>query len=596
MDNYIKNMKLIKERFNGVFPENLQVDLEIEKKIIRERIEYDTQWMQAVELSVQNIGIIFVYGFGQGIGIADLFERYPDRLFVIYEPNNISFQYALRQYDLTPILEWPRLLWLSVGENQLNLLFSKLSTHIQEELAFVPLRHYLEHDIEELHQMREKFMKHYVAFVSNHNTREHFKKLWLENTLYNISEFSKYPEIFDLENRFTDQTAVIVASGPSLQEDVEWLKKIKNHAIVIASGSSIQFFDKNQIKPHLVALLDGNEINGQIFSSNIASQTPLMVASRGYQDVVNKREKHVIYSFLNHDAITQYVLGLDSNRKYLRSTITVVGTAIQTAIIMGAKRIVLFGQDLSLHNGSYYAPGVNHTKGEEISPDHPQKNLKVKNVKGGYNETTLSLMLMKDDIENLIKSYPEIEFVNTTAHGAEVIGTTWISAKDMYEKLESERSVSERLIEDCLEQMEASPLIDLPKFEEKLNFLIESLQRAREEATQIKRLLSKGRDQARMKPAKAWDLLAKAEERWSVLTNQEWFNVIFEAFIPVAMMEFDRILPIIVNEQEVRKKSDLMHQHLGELLTAMTESIPESIDIITEAIIRSRIARGENTR
>ncbi|WP_336782140.1 motility associated factor glycosyltransferase family protein [Paenibacillus illinoisensis] len=600
MDNYTNNMKLIEDRFNGFFsnelPENLLDDVEIERTIIRERIEYDTQWMQAVELSVQNIDIIFVYGFGQGIGIADLFEKYPDRLFVIYEPNNTSFQYALKQYDLSPILEWPRLLWLSVGENQLNLLFSKLSTHIQEELAFVPLRHFLEHDIEEMNLIREKFMKHYVAFVSNHNTREHFKKLWFENTLYNISEFSKYPEIYELENRFKNETAVIVASGPSLQEDVEWLKKIKNHAIIIASGSSIQFFQKNNFKPHLVTLLDGGEINDQIFSSDIANQTPLMVASRGYHGVVNKKKKNVVYSLLNQDSITQYVLGLDTKRKYIRSSYTVVGTAIQTAIILGAKRIVMFGQDLSYHNGSYYAQGVNHSAGEEISSDNLEKKLKVKNVKGGYNETTLSLMLMKDNIEKLIESNPDVEFINTTAYGAEIIGTTWTSAKKMYESLKSERSVPESLIEDCLDQLDGSPLIELPKFEAKLKFLIDVLVGAKEEATQIKKLLSKGRDQARIKPMKAWDLLAKAEEKWSVLTNQEWFNVIFEAVIPVAMLEFDRILPVIVNEQDVRKKSDLMHQHLGALLTAMVDSIPESIEILREANNRSQTVREGNIR
>lgn len=595
MDNYIKNMTLIKERFNGVFPnelsENSQDDLEIEKTIIRERIEYDTQWMQAVELSVQNIGIIFVYGFGQGIGISDLFERYPDRLFVIYEPNNTSFHYSLRHYDLTPILEWPRLLWLSVGENHLNLLFSKLSTHIQEELAFVPLRHYLENDIDELHRMREKFMKHYVAFVTNHNTREHFKKLWFENTLYNISEFSKYPEIYELENRFKNETAVIVASGPSLQEDVEWLKKIKNHAIVIASGSSIQFFQENNFKPHLVTLLDGGEINDQIFSSDIANQTPLMVASRGYHGVVNKKKKNVVYSLLNQDYFTQYVLGLDAKRNYIRSSYTVVGTAIQTAIILGAKRIILFGQDLSYHNGNYYAQGVNHSVGEEISSDNLEKKLKVKNVKGSYNETTLSLMLMKDNIEKLIESHPDVEFINTTAYGAEIIGTTWAPAKKMYENLKNERSVPESLIEDCLYQLDASPLIELPKFEAKLKFLIDVLQGAKEEATQIKKLLSKGRDQARIKPMKAWDFLAKSEEKWNVLTNQEWFNVIFEAAIPVAMLEFDRILPVIVNEQDIRKKSDLMHQHLGALLTVMINSIPESIEIFKEAKRRSQLVR-----
>nr|WP_154894887.1 6-hydroxymethylpterin diphosphokinase MptE-like protein [Paenibacillus xylanexedens] len=597
MENYIKNMALIKERFYGGGPEGLSEILQnvggIEKSIIHERIEFDEQWMQAVELSIQNIGIIFVYGFGQGIGIADLFEKYPDRLFVVYEPNESSFKYTMEHYDMTPILEWPRLLWLSVGENELNLLFSKLSTHIQEELAFVPLRHYLEHDIKELRQVREKFMKHYVTFVTNNNTREHFKKLWFENTLYNISEFSKYPEIFDLRNCFENETAVIVASGPSLQEDVEWVKKIKNHAIVIASGSSIQFFEKHQFKPHLVTLLDGNEINAQVFSSKIASQTPLMVANRGYQGVVNNKEKHVVYSFLNNDSITEYILDLDNSRSYLHSTTTVVGTAIQTAIIMGAKRIALFGQDLSFHNGSYYAEGVNHAVGEEISSVDPKKKLKVKNVKGGYNETTLSLMLMKDDIEKLVEFYSDVEFINTTAHGAEIIGTKWVSAQNMYEQLSSERIISERLMEDLLEQKGASPLIELPKFEEKLKFLIDTLQEVKKEATQIKRLLGKGRDQARIKPVKAWEFLAKAEERWSLLTNQEWFNVIFEAFIPVAILEFDRILPVILNEQDVRKKSDLMHQHLGSLLTAMIESIPESIEIMTEAIRRSQKVRGE---
>lgn len=584
------NLALLQERFTPVFNklENVQLESPADHSV-KEAWDKDSAWLDAVKGSVGDINIIFVYGFGQGLSIADLIEMYPDRWLFVYEPDVASFHQSITDFDLTAILEWPKLLWLAVGEEQLNLLFSKMSTHFQEELAFVVLRYYLENDTDELQNVRQKFMEHYVTFLTNNNTREHFKTLWLENVLYNITEFSKYPEIYDFKDEFANETAVIVASGPSLQEDVEWLKKIKQHAIVIAAGSSIQAFSKNGIKPHLTTLLDGNEINKQVFDSDIAKQTPLIVVGRGYHEVVADQQSPIIYSILAQDELMRYMLSLEmTTRPYIHSTTTVVGTAIQSAIVMGAKRIILFGQDLSFNNGQYYAPGVNHTKGENISNEDAQKQLKVKNVKGGYNETTLSLMLMKDDIEKLIKAFPDVEFINTTAHGASIEGTSWVSAKQMYEQMSSQHLFDETSFNDMLAQKKPSSWIELSPYEEKLKWLIGLLEKVKEDSVQIKKLLGKGRDYSISKPAKAWDQLAKAEEKWASFTDTEWFNAIFESCIPKAIKEFDKMLPMIINENNIRKKSILMYDHLGALLQAIIEAVPDIISVMNEALARSQ--------
>lgn len=88
VSNLELNQMVLEQRFNNVAHKTLTIDLNHikEKETVMEPWDKDEAWLEAVRGSVGDLNIIFVYGFGQGLGIADLLEMYPNRWLFVYEP------------------------------------------------------------------------------------------------------------------------------------------------------------------------------------------------------------------------------------------------------------------------------------------------------------------------------------------------------------------------------------------------------------------------------------------------------------------------------------------------------------------------------
>ncbi|WP_235439634.1 6-hydroxymethylpterin diphosphokinase MptE-like protein [Paenibacillus sp. DMB20] len=195
------------------------------------------------------------------------------------------FYQTISEYDVSLILEHPNFYWLSVGESQLEKLFYMVCSYMQDEMAFVALRHYLQYDMELLRGIKKKFLEYRDTFFENKFTENRFREDWTQNFLYHISDTLNTPSIEQLFYAFEDTTAVVVSSGPSLNEDIEYLKKLQPHVLIIAAGSSIQALIKQGIRPHLAVILDGHPINMDIFSNSETLKCPLLFTTSSYYGV-----------------------------------------------------------------------------------------------------------------------------------------------------------------------------------------------------------------------------------------------------------------------------------------------------------------------
>ena len=580
MSYFQTNLAVLQERFPNTVNALKQFDRS-EKETstpVLEPLEKDQAWLDAVKGSVGDMNVIFVYGFGRGIGLADLIEMYPDRFFIVYEPNANSFYTMIEDYDLSELLKWPKLLWLSVGESQLKILFNRICTYMNEELAFVALRHYLESGLEQLQKLKEEFVDYRNIFESNRHTEKLFQKKWLENSVSQMAGMLNAPSIFELVGSFKGSTAVIVASGPSLEQDIEWVRRFVPHALVISAGSSIQALAKNGITPHSATVMDGGEINEVIFSVEGTLESPLFYMSSSYP-VSNKKQGDSFYAVVQNDIMSKYLLGMSENDPVMIPTPTVTGTAIQVAVILGVSRIILIGQDLSFQQNKFYAAGVEHAESSYTEPLVRQADHRVKNVFGKYNYTTNAFLMMKDSLESLIANIPDVEFINATRGGAAILGAEWKPAETVYEEIK-DQNVQGDAIRQLLQgknkrnQFEALFENRLINVKNRIIDLLRDILIVESELFQAKKQLDKLPTLSRTKAVKAWKCIADVERIWTKIMKYEWFNPVFETVLSDRLNHFDRELPRITVETEIRKKSDLLHEHLGGLIAAIRMELP----------------------
>ncbi|WP_037287204.1 motility associated factor glycosyltransferase family protein [Saccharibacillus sacchari] len=581
MSYFQANLAVLQERF----PNTLNVIKQDEDNAreafisISEPLEKDQAWLNAVRGSVGDMSVIFVYGFGNGIGLADLIEMYPDRFFIVHEPDLSSFHKMVYDYDFRELLKWPKLLWISVGESQLKILFHKICTYMNEELAFVALRHYLENDMDVLQKLKEEFVDYRNIFESNRSTEKRYQKEWFENSINQIANVLNAPSLFEFTGSLKGCTAVIVASGPSLEQDIEWIRELASHALVISAGSSIQALAKHGIRPHISAIMDGGEINEQIFSVEGALQSSLFYTSSAYYKISERKYGDSFHAVVQNDITSRYLLDMSENDPLMIPTPTVTGTAIQVAAWLGASTIVLTGQDLSFQQDKFYTSGVAHTDTADMERIVQDSKHHVMNVYGEYNRTNNSFLMMKDAIESLITSIPKIQFINATRGGAAIVGADWKPIEEVYEEVKNQ--VMEKETIKWLLQKENKGIRTDDVFQNRIllvknriiNVLSDSL-KLQNELLQIKRQIDKLPELSRKKAAKAWNTLEDIEKAWAKVVSREWFNPVFDTILSDRLDDFDRALPQIKVETEIRKKSDLLYQYLGGLITAIQTEIP----------------------
>ncbi|MEJ8305966.1 motility associated factor glycosyltransferase family protein [Saccharibacillus sacchari] len=594
MNNFERNLHALKNKFphvwntlkevSGTTPNNPNAYVE--------PIEPDLPWLEAVRQSVEDTECIFVYGFGQGLGIVDLIEQYNGRLLMVYEPDIDQFYRAIAAYDLSALFNHPNFYYLAVGKEQLNSLFYIASLHMHRELAFVALRHYLEAEMDVLREVREKFQRYNHTYESNQNTHELFQEDWVRNSMYQMAGMLNTPSIESLKDIYTGMTAVVIASGPSLQKDMDWIERLKPHAFVVSAGSSIQALVKNGIQPHLAVTLDGGVINNKVFEAPETLKAPLLYASTSYYGITDRKLEGKIHAVMSNDHITQYYMGLDSESVAMTPTPTVVGTAIQAAIWMGANRIVLMGQDLSFPGDKFYTEGVSHAEATENEQRVESAEIEIPNVNGGINKTNVNFMFMKDALEKLFNSFPDIEFINTTRNGASLTGTEWEPIENVYHKL-SDQQLDIELFSGALEQSLNEKNPDRIAFAKtKLRTTLSDFVEVENEVKALLKLINPLREISRTKPAKCQNAIVEIEKRWTKIVDREWFTQTYENVTPRQLAAFDQKQPLIALEQNIIKKADLLYDALGTLLKDIKSKFPFLREIFGEAI--ARIERSES--
>jgi hypothetical protein len=121
---------------------------------------------------------------------------------------------------------------------------------------------------------------------------------------------------------------------------------------------------------------------------------------------------------------------------------------------------------------------------------------------------------------------------------------------------------------------------------DKLIATLGDLSNVRSEIAAIQKLMNKLREFSRTKPAKAQNMVESIEQMWGLIANREWFSPIFESIMPIEVARFDQVLPVIVTEHQLTRKSDLIYEHLGKLLQDITAQIPILEEMFSESIRR----------
>ncbi len=251
---------------------------------------------------------------------------------------------------------------------------------------------------------------------TNEITSRVFETKWHSNYSWNVSYEHKSISEFDTTALKDDW--VIVASGPSLNDNEDFIRESVGKRTICAVNSSLKWFYLHNIKPDLCVVCDpSDELKEHIEGfEDFSIDVPIVadcIASQKYLEIY-KGPRYYVVSCAGYDIA-------DSNNKPAQLWTfggTVTSMAFEAANKLGAKKIYMIGADLGYPDGKGFATGVSH---EAFKWNRNEET--VVSVEDTIIQTSYIFNEYRDRIERQIAERPDIEVVNKSLHGAYLKGT-----------------------------------------------------------------------------------------------------------------------------------------------------------------------------
>jgi hypothetical protein len=584
--NLVKNRTSNKNEFYGEVSKNGQSNLVVrveDRTSLHLYSKYDpglevARWVESLDDSVRRANDILMVGFGLGYHAAACIEAYPDKRFYIYEPNLEVLLTAIEATDLRVILDKKQIAMFAVGDDDpiiMDMLVGMYNS-LKSEFAYVVLPPYRKI----MPALENRMMKLITMvarnFRANISTVSHFKSEWIENIIVNTDRNLRTPSYTALKGVCQGIPAVIVGSGPSLGIEVETLRKVKDHAFIIAAGTSIMGLLHHGIEPHLVISMDPGEYNRRAFAKLDISHIPfLYISTIKHTAILDDGSSLLMHGFFNIDVISQYLMELTEDDGVLASSATVSGTAIQMASYLGCSEVVLIGQDFSYPGNRVYTEGINHASTEWAQRRLSSADLLIPNVNGSENVTNLNMTNLKSDLEAVIENYPDMSFYNASPVGAVIQHTQLKSLQQLLDQ-RLQNIINEDWFKDQMKQhLKLYPIERQQKTKQRTRKMLKELESFGDKINKLTiHMSATPNDKAK------W--FVQFEELWSFIVSHEIYEKWFSFFLVTEKIYAERYWSEMYEETDLDLKRHKLDKCAQPLLKGMEKLVPQLITHMTD--------------
>lgn len=422
------------------------------------------------EIKKQNyISCLYIFGMGNLDTVRVLVENVAsDTMVFIYEPNPKILGINSYYNDWSDILNKENVLLFVEGLNEEEL--AKCTYIRMENIAYQYYYVYIQPEYgkvypDEISKKMQICQTMLRDAIFADNTIDKYAEKFNYNRIMNIPWIYKSTLVSDMKKYFMENipvenmTAVLVAAGPSLDENMQYLKQIKGNAFILAVDSAIRMCKSYGVKPDAFVTVDPQK-QQILFENEIAQNTPLFWGlSSVYNQVRQLRGKKI---FCNMDSYLPEQL--NAKLEYISAGGSVANTALSILMYLGFHKIIAIGLDLAFLKDKKHASVVYDDGG--INEKERRLYTEVKGRNGETLLTYSNFVAYKEDIERRIKAEAgeDIVFVNASK-GAYIEGAIHMSFAEAIEKYICKENINyEKLIEDCPKSFSMQDSINVKEY------------------------------------------------------------------------------------------------------------------------------------
>lgn len=255
-------------------------------------------------------------------------------------------------------------------------------------------------------------------------------KRWADNLLINFTYNTKHlkQEAGMLRKQFEGKTVFLIAGGPSLDKNIHLLNECHSKGIILTVGTSLRRLLSENIRPDYAFITDPKpDVYGQITGLETCGVPLILLSTVLYWLARDYRGEKYIVCQKGYAHAEQFAK--EAGWPLYETGGSVVTTALDFCIQMGAKRIVFLGLDLAFTGGKSH-------HGLQAPNMTAKSDIKVEDIYGNSVITSQNLNSYRKWIEKRIAREKQISFIDATEGGARVAGTKVVALENLLNEIE----------------------------------------------------------------------------------------------------------------------------------------------------------------
>lgn len=535
------------------------------------------------------------YGLGLGYHIDIFAQRFPKVQFSILEPSiEVMDIYLNRKYLKN--LPIKKLVSLKCG-NKLDDFYDRMIQSNEISLVICELPVYPKifqfEYLKFLEDFKERIKDQRIALNVNYA----YRKRWIINSVNNFKEVLKSPNIL-MENNdlFKDKVGILVAAGPSLNYEIENLRRIRDEesAYIFTVGSAINTLINNNIYPHAMCTYDPSEINQIVFKKindlDILSIPMIFGSSVGYETLEQYKgpKYHMITS---QDTISDLLLKTEGKEiDKINDAPSIAVVTLELMLKLNFREIILVGQNLAYLNDKNYAEGIEFNDREKNIELHAT-DLAIKDVNGNDIITTESYLMMKNMMEIIIEQ-SQTPIYNATVGGANINGTQFRELKELFDNILIKNSVET----DVFQKIQRNDIYEKNYMMEQLDRLSVQFKDYKLILGNVQKHLNKLRKVIKMKDAKQINKVHVEMNQWVQKMENNLFFITLA--LPLNRVEYGLLVNTAIsikNEKNniIKAKSILEPTESFANLLYCDKDLNEQIMVVLKNVVDNFVNQRE---
>jgi len=397
-----KENKNLKDYIHSKLVESLEADREIES--VKENFS-------KVILDHRYFPVVFINGLGTGRILKTLTDEIKTDLIIVYEPDPYKFVISLYNVDYSEMFDRYKL-YLIIGNDENIIRRSVKDIITKNNPVLIPFLAKVNLYINNTYSENfDTILKKALLLSIKGWGFYDDEKIALKHGLENLKE--KPPYLFRPSKKIENSTVFIVASGPSLEKDIGFIRDNADKAVIFSCGTALHKLYKEGITPDFHIELERETIRKDILErlpADYLKKIDLIAADVVHPDI--KRMFKNAYLFFREGAIHTKIL----NPSFIPPAITptVTNTATSIAIISGFENIIFFGTDMGFkeREKKHVSGTIFDSKEFKYIEEFMEVQLEVDGNFGGRVLTNDILLWSKEHLDILISSFKDRNFYN----------------------------------------------------------------------------------------------------------------------------------------------------------------------------------------